>query len=141
MEPAAMLVGAFEIERGRPFELGPLFQNKSVGRARIEPNLDDVGDLVPLGRIVGVAEKDRRVGGVPGIGAVALDRRGDPLDNRAVTQRLAGLLIDEDRDRHAPAALARDAPIGLRFDHRGDAVLALRRDPTRLLDRRERPLP
>ena len=43
----------------------------------------------------------------------------------------------EDRDRHAPGALARDHPVGAALDHAGDAVLALRRDPARLLDRRE----
>src|SRR5579863_3577303 len=56
MEPAAMLVRPLEIERGRPFEFGPRFQDKRVGRARIEPYFDDVGDLLPFGGGVGVAE-------------------------------------------------------------------------------------
>ncbi len=33
LEPAAMLVGAFEIERGRPFEVGPLLKHEGMGRA------------------------------------------------------------------------------------------------------------
>ena len=134
IEPAAMLVGAFEIERGRPFQLGPLFQHESVRRAGIEPHLDDVGDLVPLGGIILIAEKSRGLGRVPDIGALALDRGGDPLDDRGVAQGLAALLVDEDRDRHPPAALPRDAPIRFAFDHRRDAVAALRRDPAGLVN-------
>src|SRR5206468_2494927 len=38
-------------------------------------------------------------------------------------QRVA-LLVVEDRDRQAPGALARDAPVGARVDHAADAVLA-----------------
>ena len=48
-------------------------------------------------------------------------------------------LVDEDGDRHAPGALARDAPVGPRLDHGADAVLALRRDTS--ASRRSRPAP
>ena len=47
MEPAAMLVGAFEIDVGRPFEVGPVLQREGVRRAGIEPDVEDVHDLVP----------------------------------------------------------------------------------------------
>ena len=52
-----MLVGAFEIERGRPFQVRPLFEHEGMRRAGIEPDVEDVVDLLPLGRIVGVAEE------------------------------------------------------------------------------------
>ena len=48
MEPAAMLIGAFEIERGRPFEIGPLLKDEAVGRAAVEPDIDDVHHLVVI---------------------------------------------------------------------------------------------
>src|SRR5260221_8887522 len=134
MEPAAMLVGPLEIERGRPFEVGTLLEHETVRRAGIEPDIDDVGDALVIGGLVGVAEEDLRVGGEPDIGAVALDRFGDAVDDGLVAQRLAGALVDEDGDRYAPGALARDAPIGPALDHRLDAVLALGGDPARLLD-------
>ena len=62
VEPAAMLVRAFEIKRGRPVELGPLLEHEGVGRAGIEPDIDDVGDLLAFRRVAGVAEKLRRIG-------------------------------------------------------------------------------
>ena len=38
------------------------------------------------------------------------------------------LLLDEQRDRHAPGALAADHPVGALLDHRSDAVAALLRN-------------
>ena len=92
MEPAAMLVRAFEIKRGRPVQLRPLLQHESVGRAGIEPHLDDVGDLLALGGIVGVAEELARIGACtrrrrPRCSTAAAMRSID----RLVAQRLAGL--------------------------------------------------
>ena len=43
-------------------------------------------------------------------------------DHRRVVQRLAGPLLDEHGDRHAPGALAADAPVRPRGDHRADTV-------------------
>ena len=136
-----MLVRAFEVEIGGPSELRPLLEHKGVSRARIEPYLDDVGDLLPLGGIVGIAEELRRIGAEPDIGSGALDRRGNALDDGRVAQRLTGLAMGEHRDRHAPGALARDAPFRLALDHRLDPVTPLRRDPSRLGDRSQRLLP
>ena len=48
---------------------------------------------------------------------------------RVVDQNLVRALLDEDRDRHAPGALARHHPVGAVGDHAGDAVLARRRHP------------
>ena len=55
--------------------------------------------------------------------------------------RAVGLVAHEDRDRHAPGALARDHPVGPALDHAGDAVLRLRRHPARDRDGGERALP
>ena len=62
LEPAAMLVGAFEIEVGAAALLGPVaaFQREDVGAAAVEPDVEDVGDhLVIVG--VAVAEEVRGV--------------------------------------------------------------------------------
>src|SRR5258707_10023772 len=128
-----MLVGAFEIERGGPLQVGPLLQDEAVRRAAVEPDVDDVRHLVVIGGGVVVAEEILRIRGEPDIGAVALDGRGDAVDDTLVTQRLAGLLVREDGDRHAPGALTRDAPIRTALDHRLYAILALRRDPARVV--------
>ena len=44
------------------------------------------------------------------------------------------LLVHEQRDRHAPGALARDAPVRPVLDHAGDALLAPGRRPLHFLD-------
>ena len=73
MEPAAMLVGAFEIDVGRPFQVGAVLQREGVGRARIEPDVENVGDLLPFRRVV-IAEKAFLGAlGKPGIGALGLE--------------------------------------------------------------------
>ena len=136
-----MLVRAFKVEIGGPFELRPLLEHKGVSRARIEPHLDDVGDFLPLGGVVGIAEKLCRVGAEPDIGSGALDRSGDALDDGRVAQRLTGFTMRKDCDRHTPGALARHAPLRLAFDHRLDPVLALRRHPPSLGYGRQRLLP
>ena len=52
LEPAAMLVGAFQIERGRPFEVRALLEHEGVGATGIEPHIEDVADLLPGGRVL-----------------------------------------------------------------------------------------
>src|SRR5437016_2087358 len=136
-----MLVRAFEIKIGGPPELRPLLEHKGLRRARIEPHLDDVGDLLPLRGVVSVAEELRGIGAEPDIGSLALDRRGDALDHGRIAHWLAGLAMGEDCDQHAPGALARNAPVRTALDHRLDPVLALRRDPARLGNCRQSLLP
>src|SRR6185437_10286032 len=108
--PAAMLVGAFEVERGGPGEIRPLLEDEGVRRARIEPDIDDVGDALVILGLVGGPQELLRIGGEPDIGAVLLDGGGDAVDDALVAQRLARPLVGEDGDRYAPGALARDAP-------------------------------
>ncbi len=84
VEPAAVLVGAFEIEARRPDPVGPVAQREGVGRAAVEPDVEDVGDLFPLRRVEVVAEEPRlRAVGVPGVGALGLEGLADPgVDRR-----------------------------------------------------------
>ena len=79
-----MLVGAFEIERGRPCQIEPLLQNESVGRARIEPDVENIVDLVPLRRIVDQAGQEAflRPALEPGVGAFGAEGGEDSLDQR-----------------------------------------------------------
>src|ERR1700737_2796352 len=80
-KPCAMLGRAFEIEIGGPSELRPLLQHKGVGRARIEPYLDDIGDFLPFGGGIGIAAEIHCVGGEPDIRPRLLDGGGDALDD------------------------------------------------------------
>ena len=89
-----MLVGAFEIERGRPFEIGALLEHEGVGRAGIEPDVENVVDLLPFAGIVDqpCEEALLRARLEPGVGAFRAERADDALDQlgRAGEVRDAG---------------------------------------------------
>src|SRR5829696_1841059 len=140
MEPAAVLVGPFEINVGRPMKSGSLLQNEGMGAAGFEPDIENVVDLFPFGRIIDETRQKTRMRAFrkPSIRALALEDRGDPLVEPAVTKNFAARLADEDGDRHAPGALAGDHPIRSRLDHAADTIAPLRRNPVDLVDCGER---
>ena len=71
---------------------------------------------------------------MPGFGAFAFEQVDDFAIECRVDDRLVAAFAHEDRDRHAPDALAADAPVGARGDHVGDAFLAPRGIPDDLVD-------
>ena len=136
-----MLVGAFEIEVGRPALVGPMaaLQREHMGAAAVEPDVEDVGDhLVIVG--VAVAEEGGGIRGVPRVDALLAEGGDDARVDFAVDQQLAGLPLDEQSDRHAPRALAADHPVGPPLDHRAEAVAALLRHEAGVGDRLHREL-
>ena len=133
VEPAAVLVGALEIDVGRPDAVGAVAQREGVGEPRVEPDVEDVGDLLPVVVRMVVGE-EARLGVLlePGVGALGLEGRLDPGVDRRVAQDLGGavgLAPDEAGQRHAPGALARQHPVGAGLDHRVEAVAAGLRVP------------
>lgn len=124
LEPAAMLVRAFQIEIRRPLGIGPALQGEGVGGAGIEPHIEDVLDLFIGRRIMVGAEKIRRRTGEPGVGAGLFHGRHDASVHRGVAQGDAGRLVHEHSDGRAPGALARDQPVGAVLHHAADAVAA-----------------
>ena len=153
LEPAAMLVGAFKIhdcvraagglalDAGKPRKMLRVFQHKAVGRTGIEPDIENVVDLLPAFVAALAEEALASAGLVPGVGALGLESLDDADIHFRIVENLhrtVRLFLDEHRDRHAPGALPRDHPIGAGFDHAGDAVLALCRHPARGPDRRQR---
>ena len=138
-----MLVGAFQVHdlvAGLRCQFGTLVDHGEMGDPGIEPDIEHVGDLlVAIGL---VAEQLARIEAVPGVDAVLLDMPGDLLEQfSAAWVRQLGSLVDEQGDRHAPGALARDAPVGTSGDHAGDALLAPGRNPAYFLDRLQRGRP
>src|SRR5215471_17193413 len=118
-----------------------VFKHESVRRARIEPHVENVVDLLPAFVCARAEETFARTFGVPGVGAFLFERLGNARVHLLIVQnfgRTVALLLHENRDRHAPGALARDDPVGPALDHSNDAVLALRRHPTSLADGRHR---
>ena len=91
--------------------------------ARVEPDVEDIRDLFPLIRVHAQPLED--IFGVPGIHAFLLDNVRHALHQRhRLGVDLGGLRIDEQRDRHAPGPLARNAPVRAVLDHAADALLA-----------------
>ena len=128
LEPAAVLVAALEVHRRGTPQLGPRLEHARVRDARLEPDVEDVG----LRR----ERRCRRNAGTPyrraGTRSAALVNHASApsVANRSLDGRerlgrgdgLAALHAFEHRDRHAPRALAADAPVGTIGDHRRHAV-------------------
>ena len=138
MEPAAMLVRALEVDvRRERDEARPQRRQAVVHDAGVEPDVHHVLALLVHERLV--AEEMPRIQREPGLDAAFGDELGHLLEQlRRLRMRLAGFLVNEHRERHAPGALARDAPVRARLDHAGDALLAPARDPAHAADRRQR---
>ncbi len=118
---------------------GAARQHRLVARARVEPDVEDVAlalERRPAARRAGQARR----AGTPRSAARTRRRRrtarrpprpgrSAPRVSTASPQRGAV----ERRDRHAPRALARDAPVGAVRHHVEDAIVAPRRDPRHLV--------
>ena len=132
-----MLVGAFQVQVGaRALVVAHgvrATHHVPMGGAGIEPDVQGVVDLFVLRGLVA-----QQLGGVqlePGFDALLLDALGHllhQLDSARV--QLAAFLVQEERDRHAPVTLARDAPVRAPGNHAVQARLAPGRDELGLLD-------
>ena len=143
LEPATMLVGAFEVEVGGPALIGPApaFQDEGVGAAAVEPDVENIGNLfIVVGVAVGAEELRRGAVCGPGVYAALADCSDDPRIDLGINQILAGLAVDEQSDRDPPGTLATEHPVGATFDHRTDAVAALFRDEAGVGDGAQRKL-
>ncbi len=97
-------------------------KHTSVTRAGVEPDVHNVP--VPCGiryrrnsdtlclPAAAPARPDK-----PAVRPLTLEDVGHMLDRRLVHQRVVAAAAIEDRDRHAPGPLPRDAPVAAPFDH------------------------
>jgi len=100
-----MLIRALEIQIRRDAHLRPQRTDTLEGHPRVRPHVHDVGDLLVVLRLL--AEELGRVQIEPGIDALALDPLGHRFDQLGgARMHLAGLAVNEERDRHAPGPLA-----------------------------------
>ena len=142
LEPAAVLVGAFQVHhlvvvRIALLQLAALADHAEVGDAGVEPHVEHIGDLVVVLGLV--AQEFSRVEVVPRVDAALFHALRHLLHQRhGIRVRLLRRLVHEQRDRHAPGALAADAPVGTPGHHAGDALLAPTRHPAHVLDRLQR---
>ncbi|MNS41262.1 hypothetical protein D3C72_736110 [compost metagenome] len=145
VEPAAVLVVAFEVQvglgAGLVVHVGVrAAQHVREGRARVEPHLEDVGALGVARCVFGAQDVFDR-DAAPGLDAALLDDVGGLVEDfHGARVQLARILVQEERDRHAPAALAADAPVGPAGDHVVQAGLAVLGVEAGLLDGVERGL-
>ena len=154
MEPAAVLVVAFQVEVG----LGPglviaavprralvrAAQHVAEGRTRVEPDVEDVVALgVVRSRMFAIgAQPVGRVQPAPGLDAAFTHQHGRALHQRQrVGVQIARHLVQEEGQRHAPVALAADAPVGSARDHVAQAGPAVLGVETGLVDGGKRLLP
>lgn len=90
-----MLVRALQIAVGGRVGIRPALQGEGVGRAAVEPYVEDVVDLlVAVGIVVAQEVTGRAV--EPGVGALLGDGLADALGDVRVRQGVAGVLLDED---------------------------------------------
>ena len=140
-----MLVGAFKVEVSRPVQVLMLGADGEVTGAGIDPHVERVGALAeilgPGGGNGGAGEDFLDGGGPPPIATTRGDLLGDVTDDGAVEIGFALGRRIESRDRHAPGALTRDAPIRTAFKGGADTVLTGSRDPLHVADGGEGLLP
>src|ERR1035438_1633078 len=149
MEPAAVLVAAFEIEALRAvsvlegfiggFKVGIGLANREPACAGVEPDVENVGFLAEgLASAMHTGSVDRQQGGgirgVPGLDAFAFKEVNDGAVKGRVEDGLLAAFAHEYGDVGAPDALPPDAPVGPRGDHVGDAFLAPGRVPAHFVD-------
>ena len=137
VEPAAMLIGTFQIEIGTRAALVAhgvrTAHHMPMGGAGIEPDIQGIGDLFVLRRFV--AKQFGSIQLRPGLDTALLHTLCHllhQLDGARV--QLAVFLVQEERDRHAPDALARDTPVRTSGDHAVQARLPPGRDEFGLFD-------
>src|SRR5699024_6546041 len=133
LEPAAELVGAFHIQIHRPGQFRAFPADRAPGGAGIEPDVHDIGIFLPV-RSAALADfgfGHDLVGIilVPGIAALLAEQVRDSLDGSIGDMVFAALFAVEHRDRHAPDALAADAPVAAVAHHARHTVMAPRRLP------------
>ena len=129
LEPAAMLVAAFQIHVNGPAQLRTLCSYCHMGGAAVEPNVHDIGFLVEM---VVTAFRAYSTSGQqlfsamspPCIGAFLFKPVSNSIDGSFVNQMLTALVAVENGNGHAPNTLTADAPVMAVANHVVDALLA-----------------
>ena len=132
-EPASVLIAALEHSVGRPRQ-----SRRAEHRAIVTPDSNQMSTMLNS-----FSNRCRRTSGRNPSGKNALtgsvhhvsaprsceDRRADRARDARIDDRRSARLAIDGRDRRAPRALARDAPLRMVLDHLAHARLAPRGDP------------
>ncbi len=126
-----MLVRAFQIQIDRRVDLGTRGPDAFEREAGVGPHVHHVFHLLVVVRFR--AEQLGRLQREPRFDAALLHALSHCQQQLLRTRmQLARDLVNEQRDRHAPGALTRDAPVRPILDHAGDALFAPRGRPAEL---------
>ena len=107
--------------------------------ARIKPNVQGVADLVVVCSFVTEQFGDIQL--EPSLNALLLNTLRHLLHQLGgAWVQLAAFFVQEERNRHTPVALTRDAPVWPPSNHAVQARLPPGRDKGGFFDRRQRPL-
>ena len=138
LEPTAVLVGALEVHVRRILQLGAILADGLPGDAGVPPHVEDVligleVMAAALGADAGLAQVALGSVSEPGVGALLVEELDDGVERSVVHDLLAAVGAGVAGDRHAPVALAADAPVGTLLDHGTDAVGRVGRIPLDVL--------
>ena len=137
LEPAAILVIAFQIYVNRGLLTFAVLDNSTPGGTGIKPYIHGVGFLVELAAAaltLGACRQNLSSRHVePCVGALFTEQISNGLNRLLIYQRLAALLAGEDRNRNTPDTLTGNAPVGTLTDHGGHALLTPAGNPLDVL--------
>src|SRR6266481_7079052 len=139
VEPAAILIGAFEIDVGGP--LGAL-QNGEIRRTGVKPDVENVVFLAPFCGAAGAGcaggEQFFRGVLIPGVGAFLFEPFHDVAQSGEILEARPACVAIENDDGNAPETLAGDAPVRALLNHFVHAVFAPSGNPFDAVDFFER---
>lgn len=129
VEPAAVLVGPFEVHFAGIIHAFALTEDAVPGGAGVEPHVHDVLFLVEMGAaaegaLVAFGQELFRGVSPPCVGAFLFDDVHDVLHGVFIDDVFAAVVAVEGRDRHAPGALTGNAPVLTVADHVVQTVMA-----------------
>ncbi len=129
-----MLVGTLQVKIGRATQIVAPLQHAGVSAARIKPDIEDIRLLHKIGAAAigtgGIIRKEcRDIVRKPDIRASGFHLLSNGFNHRRRCHLMRATGAANDRDRHAPVALARDAPVRALLDHGADTILPPFRRP------------
>ena len=138
LEPAAVLIGTFQIQVSRPLEAVILFHYRRVRNAAVEPNIHDV---IFFGEFLAAAftlyfrrEEFRQILCPPCIGAFLAEQCCNIVNCGIVDNRLFAVLAVNNRNRNAPGTLTGNTPVTPVTNHALDTVFAPFRNPANVFN-------
>ena len=143
LEPATVLVAAFQIDIRRPTHSLAVLQHGKVRGTGVKPTVQRIGFLCKRtaaaeGAGSALGQNLRRLMRKPAVGAFLCEKRGNGVDALLVADRLPAVFAVKYGNGKPPLTLTGDTPVGTFTDHLDHAILAPSREPFDLMACRNR---